>query len=484
MSLPNLSAFEMAEKIRSGELRSSDLVEAAIRRIEEINPKINAMVETRFAEARREAQVVDDLTDRNFPDKPLLGVPFTVKEMIAIEGMKSTLGSIHLKHQVKNRDATIVARMKAAGAILLGTSNVPELGFWFECQNTVYGTTNNPYDLSRTSGGSSGGEAALIAIGASPFGLGSDIGGSIRIPAGFCGIFGHKPSHVLIPFTGHTPIYYDNALEYSGHKYPLTVVGPMCRKAKDLRPLFELLMGDDGIDTEVMKSFKLAAPVKDWSKIKVYSLPYPVMHGTTETETEVGQAVENAVRYFEQLGAQVEALDPQIFLHGFSLWMAAVSQIEGRDFNVAMNPEGPTAFPQEFIKMLFGKSNYTLPALLTAFLEKHRTLEKNHGPALEELAALKVKMAEMLGENSVLLMPPHPRVAPKHGKTVLTPFDFAYTGIANALRLPASEAPLGLNSQGLPLGVQIIAGHLQDHLCFSACEELETAFGGWTPAPI
>jgi fatty acid amide hydrolase 2 len=480
--LLTMGAFELAGKVRSGDVSSLELVEAHIQRVLDINPRVNAMTEDRFEDARREARAADNPKDTKRLAKPLLGVPFTIKEMIAVEGMKSTQGSIHRKDNVQKRDATVVARFREAGAILIGTSNVPEVGFWFECSNVIYGRTNNPYDLSRTCGGSSGGEAALIASGASAFGAGSDIGGSIRMPAFFCGIFGHKTSNGLVPFTGHSPMYFNNAKDLVGNKHPLTTLGPMARRATDLAPLLSLMIGPDGFDPEVIPDFKLKPTPKFWKGLKVYTLPSPRIHGTTETEPEISEVVTQTGRFFEQLGAQVIELDEKIFLSSFRLWVAAMSSIEGRDFNTTLNPNGPIAFKKEFFKIATGRGDYTFPALLTAYLEITKFDELSNGPALEELENLRQHLQDLLMDDGILLMPPHPRIAPHHGAPIITPFDFSYTGIANALRLPASSAPIGQSASGLPLGVQIIANEFQDHLCLAACVALESAFGGWKMA--
>jgi fatty acid amide hydrolase 2 len=481
-SLFEMGAFELAEKVRTKDLSSLKLVEAHIQRVLDVNPKINAMTEDRFEDARREARAVDAMNDKEREGLPLLGVPFTMKEMIAVAGMKSTQGSIHRKDNVEKRDASVVSRLREAGAILIGTSNVPEVGFWFESSNVIYGRTNNPYDVSRTCGGSSGGEAALVAAGAAPFGVGSDIGGSIRMPAFFCGVFGHKSSNGLLPFTGHTPMTFNNAKDLVGKKHPLTTLGPITRRAKDLAPLLQLMMGPDGFDQEVLKDFVLKPAPKTWNGLKVYTLASPRIHGTTETEAELSQAVIQAARYFEQLGAQVIELDEKIFLSSFRLWTAAVSSIEGRDFNATLNPNGPIDFAKEFFKIATGRGDYTFPALLTAYLEITKFDKTTNSLHLLELETLREHLQDLLMDDAILLMPPHPRVAPKHGAPLITPFDFAYTGIANALRLPASTAPVGIGSLGLPLGVQVLANELQDHLCLAACVALESAFGGWQRA--
>jgi len=203
------SATELARMIRDREVSSRDVVEAHIRRIEEVNPSLNAVVATRFDDAREEARRADVLISRaSAPGdvSPLCGVPCTVKEAFALEGMPNTGGLLSRKGKVARQDATTVSRLRSAGAIPLGVTNVSELGMWVESNNLVYGRTASAHGRRRTSGGSSGGEGAIVSAGGSPFGLASDIGGSIRVPAFFNGVFGHKPTGGLVPNSGQFPL--------------------------------------------------------------------------------------------------------------------------------------------------------------------------------------------------------------------------------------------------------------------------------------
>lgn len=479
--IEQLSAFQIAEKIKAGELKSIDVVNHFISQIEKINPKLNAVVETRFDRAREEAKAADFKIQKGEKNLgPLHGVPFTIKEMISVEGMRNTLGSVHRKAFVASEDSTMSVRMKKAGAILLGTTNVPEVGFWFECDNPVYGATKNPYDTSRTSGGSSGGEGAIIGAGASPFGLGSDIGGSIRMPAFFCGIFGHKPTDKIVPMTGHFPVYRETARDLTGAKYPFTVIGPMAKRASDLYDLMNLITGPDDYDRETRSDFKLKPRIKDWSKIKVYALPSPVIHGTTAVEKDLSDCVINATKYFEQLGAEVQELPSHTLINGFDAWTGRTWSMEGRDFETYLGGGNKLNLAREFLKLATGRRSYTLPSLLTAFVDKYMSdKEQMKDVYLNDLHSLRTKMQKILGENSILIMPPHPRKAPKHHSTYARPFDFAFTGVINGLGFPASCAPMGLAKDGLPVGVQIVANSDQDHLTMSAAEALESAFGGW-----
>ena len=495
--LLELGAFELAAKIRSGQCTSLEVVDAHIQEIKKWNPLINAVVEDSFSAAYAQARACDAEIQKILVEgkdavntlPPLFGVPFTLKEMISVSNFKHTLGSVHRRSFVSSHDATVTTRLKMAGAILMGTTNVPELGFWFECANEIYGRTSNPYDLSRTSGGSTGGEAALVGAGASPFGVGSDIGGSVRMPAGFCGVFGHKPSGRLVPMTGHFPVYHDQAEKWRGDQYPLTVLGPLTRKASDLYPLMELLIGPDQVDLEIRSNFKLKPRVTDWSGKTVWVMASPYIKGVARTSTEVADATMTAARYFEAMGATLKIMRANVFEDAVKLWFASLSKASDRSFTEILADGQTIDYKRELLKLALFKGDYTLPALGASLLETvsrrfEAKLEGTKQDSFDQIDQLKKDLGALLGEDSILILPVHPRTAPKHNTPILRPFDFAMTGIFNALEVPATAAPMGLGEHGLPLGIQVIAGDGQDHLTMSAAEVLESAFGGWQKPPL
>ncbi len=482
--LLELSSLQIAAKVAAKEVSPSEVLEVHIARIEEVNPKLNAMVETDFVRARKlAADQTEILTKNHSPLPPLFGVPFTVKEMFAYQGMKRTGGSVHHKDDVMDWDSTIVARLKDAGAIPMGTTNVPELGFWFETYNKVYGLTNNPYSLERTPGGSSGGEGALIGAGASPMGIGSDIGGSIRMPATFCGIFGHKPSQHLLPFTGHFPYSREEIKNVLvGDKYPYTTMGPMCRKAGDLYKMMEVMMGPDGYDQTIFSGAKLKPRPEDWSKVKVVLCSDPVFHTARQTDYELVQVVKNCGKLFEELGAEVVELDPRFFVRSTELWFAALKKTKNKNFyEVLRGPEENFSAGKELLKLAFGKSRYIFPNLIVSLMEILEGKPKDLAEELQALQKMQDDLSAIMGDNGILILPPHPRVAPKHREPLWSPFDFIFTGIFTTLGMPATSVPMGLNEEGIPLGVQVVAKPMNDHLTLGCAEFLEQTFGGWVP---
>src|SRR3984885_15612394 len=237
-----LSAVSMAEQIRKEELSPVELVEAHLARIEKLNPKLNAFVQVDAEGARRQASAAEAAAARGERLGPLHGVPVSIKSSMEVEGMRAEAGSKLRAGFVAAQDAPLVSRLRQAGAIILGTTNTPELLMAWETDNILYGRTNNPWALDRTAGGSSGGEAAAIAVGMSAGGVGSDGGGSIRVPAHFSGICGLKPTPGRVPATGHYPIS-------AGPFALIGAVGPMARKVGDLKLLFEVMQGPDAGDT-------------------------------------------------------------------------------------------------------------------------------------------------------------------------------------------------------------------------------------------
>lgn len=498
----NLSALQIAEDIRSGARTPLEVVQAHINQIKLVNTNLNALIEDCFDQALLEAQqktkVIEEIlslkseTERrkqlqDLKSKaPLFGVPFTVKEMFAVKGFKCTGGQYFAKDRRLDWTSTLAKRVFDQGAVMLGTTNVPELGFWFETENKVYGRTNNPYDKTRTCGGSSGGEGSIIGAGGSPFGLGSDIGGSIRIPAFFCGVFGHKPTHRVLPLTGQFPYSQAEIQNLSIENYPYTAGGFLTRKAEDLYHLLESTQGTDGIDPLTIKHQWLKPKLKTLQGLKVYTLADPHIHLVRQTDLELQNATMQSARYLEQMGASLHKLPENFFKNATEIWFAALQSTNMDDKNVfesKLSPDKKLNITFELAKSFRGKSKFTIPALLTAASERLKGKRSNNSRFEElmiEFQNLKNKLHKLLGEDAVLILPPISRVAPKHNGLKLTPFDFIQCGIFTVLETPATSIPTGLNDEGLPLGVQVVAAPFQDHLCLSVAEALESAFGGWT----
>lgn len=484
-SLLKLGAFELARLIKSKETSPLEVYNTHAELLLKHNPVLNAAVELNIEVGRTQAQEMSDtLAKTKDPSTlpALFGVPFTCKEMLSIKGFKRTGGSVYYRNHISQETATSYDRISKAGAILLATTNVPEFGFWFETKNQVYGRTSNPYNEKRTSGGSSGGEGALIGLGASPFGIGSDIGGSIRIPSSFCGVFGHKPSSGIIPLTGHFPLSISELKDLPPSKYPMTSVGPITRSAKDLLPLVNLLKGADGIDPQCVDiefSNKINKPKK------IFYIASPIIHGASSTSKEVSDQILKAVQYCKEVGYQTEELPKDFFLKALECWFNVFDTMERASFSELVSPEKKLDLIKEFPKLILGQSPHTLPTFVLSVLDALGKNSSYHQDKVErlskELNQLRDKLNSKLNNESVLLFPTQPNPAPIHNLLFLTPFDFIYCGIFNALKNPSTNVPMGMSHDHMPIGMQIIGPLYFDHLGLKLAEELEFAFGGWQP---
>jgi fatty acid amide hydrolase 2 len=476
------SALELAARVRRAELSPLELVEAHIGRLEAVNPCISALVADRFEEALAEARAAE----RSAADGgPLHGVPFTTKELIAVAGMPQTFGSTTRRGRTAAHDATVVARLRSAGAIPIGVSNMPEWGMWFETYNVVYGRTNNPWDLRRTPGGSSGGEGALVGAGAAAFGLGSDIGGSVRIPAAFCGTFGHKPSHGLLPLTGHYPVCVEGPEADRPKAAPNLAIGPLTRSAADLMPLLRIMAGPDGLDPNAS-----AIPLRDpsaigWRGRRVVLLPDPRIRQARRASRPVRDAIAAAGGVLQQLGAEVVEAPRDLLRRAADIWFAALQATGGPSFAEVLGGGDAVRLAPELATALLGRGRYSWPALFFCIGERYgRRGERALRRALDERTRLALELQRLMGDDGVLVAPVHPRPATRHNEPVLFPIDFAYTAVFNALRLPATAVPAGFDFRGLPLSVQVVAHHGRDDLCIAAALALEAAAPPWQPAPL
>ena len=467
-----LSASELARRIRSRQLTSVQAVDAHIRRAQSTHAAINAIVAERYTQARAEAAAADQLlaTAGTVGLPPLHGVPCTIKECFAFAGMPNTAGLVSRRNVPISTDAVTVTRIRQAGAIPIGVTNTSELCMWLESSNRVYGRTNNPYDRRCMVGGSSGGEGAIVASGASPFGLGSDVGGSIRLPGHFCGVFGHKCSSGMIPNSGQYPPPTAKTSE-------MLSAGPLCRKAEDLWPLIRLLAGPDGADT-VCEARQLGDPAHvDVSKLRVFVIDKMAVQPVTAGQR---RGLGNAVEALRQRGAQVKPITFKGIGEGFLLWSQRLSAASPETFHMLLGGDGDQPdLAAELAKWMRGKSAHTLPALGLAALEKIPFLAGGDvTAAMAKIADLRKRIEDTLGDDGVIVQPTFPRQAPRHHWPLLRPLESGWTGVYNALQLPATQVPTGLYG-GLPTGVQIVGRHGNDHVTVAVALALEQALGGW-----
>ncbi|XP_063909576.1 fatty-acid amide hydrolase 2-A-like [Zophobas morio] len=474
--LLKISATDSAEKIRRREISSEQLCTAYIKRIKEVNPILNAVVEDRFEIALQDARNVDNYLQTSFESneelektKPLLGVPLTVKESCSLGGMSLCVGTLSRSGIKADKDGDAVAKLKSSGAIPLLVSNTPEICLDWQTSNFITGRTNNPYDTSRTTGGSSGGEGALLGSGASVIGIGSDVAGSIRLPAMFNCVFGHKPTPRTISIKGHFPYCIDK--KYADY----LVVGPMTRYSKDLKLMMKV-MTDDAVLPELRLDDKV-----DISKIRVFFMEeegksFVLPH----VQKEISAAVRQSAEYLKNTcGCHV--VDDVKFSELKNSCEVSGSVLNSLKDTPNLLKAGNHNLAVELLKSVLGFSNFTFGLLhfyliqnvYQTFIQSDSYMQKNED--------LKKMFRKFLGDDGVLLYPTFTKSALHHGAYILNTLGTSYLMTYNSTELPSTHVPCGFDKNGLPIGIQVIAGPKQDRLCFAVAEELEKCFGGWIP---
>lgn len=463
-----LPAVSMAEQVRQRKLSPVELVEAHLARIEKFNPKLNAYVQVDAEGALRQARVAESEVTSGKQLGPLHGVPLSIKSAMDVAGMRCESGTRLRADHVAKQDAPLVVRLRAAGAIILGVTNTPELLMAWETDNSLYGRTNSPWDLARTPGGSSGGEAAAIASGCSAGGMGSDGGGSIRVPAHFSGICGLKPTPGRIPATGHFPVS-------AGPFALIGVVGPMARTVDDLKVLFEVMQGPDDGDPSFAP-----VPVR-WPsdpQLKKITIGYFEDDGRTPVTPETRAAVRKAAEVLKSAGFQVEAFRPDGLEEARQLWWKFFGTAGGMMLGPMLQGHEAEISPtlKEFSFWVATEPAHTAKSLLEAWIQRD---------------LVRMEVFAQMREFPILLCPAAAIPAFKHGerswqvegKTVKYLDAWSYTEWFNLLGTPAAVVPVGQSPRGLPIGVQISGLPWEEELVLTVAGVLEKECGGWRRPP-
>lgn len=469
MSEPNfLSATAMAEQIRQKKISPLELLDAHLARLARLNPRLNAFVALDEDRARREAQRLEAEALRGEIRGPLHGVPLSIKSSIDVAGLPCEAGTRLRAGHVPPTDAVLVSRLRAAGAIILGVTNTPELLMAWETDNRLHGRTNSPWDPERTPGGSSGGEAAAIASGCSAGGVGSDGGGSIRVPAHFSGICGLKPTPGRIPATGHFPVS-------SGPFALLGVVGPMARTVGDLQLLFEVMAGPDDDDPS-------SAPVPlrkiTREELRGIRVGYFEDGGGTPVTPETRAAIRAAAAGLQRAGFEVLPFRPEGLEEARQLWWKLFGTAGGMMLRPYVQGHEKELSPllKEFLSWVAAEPMHTGETLLSTWLERD---------------ALRVRFLEQMRRFPILLCPTAAIPAFRHGerswlvegKTVNYLDAWSYTEWFNLLGNPAAVVPVGKSPEGLPVGVQIVGRPWEEELVLAMAAEIERECGGFRQPP-
>ena len=458
-------AARQVELVREGKLSVAELAEAYIRQIERLNPEINAFADFDVERVRAQARQFDVARE---PRGLLFGLPMTIKSSIATAGYRCEIGSLLHKDEIPREDAVVVARLRAAGALILGTTNCPEFLMAYETANLLHGRTRNPWDLDRSPGGSSGGESAAIAAGMSAAGLGSDSGGSVRIPAHFTGICSLKPTPGRIPGRGHLP-------PCVGPFSILGAIGLMARTAGDVELLFGALSGQDPLDPV---SPPVARRYPSREELRAKKIGFFEDDGLAPVTQETRAAVNNAARALREAGFRVEPFRPCTLEQLRRLWWKFFVQCGAMFYEPEIRGKRGKLSPifNEFLGIAEAAGPLSAADLLNAWAE---------------LDLLRTKTLAEMSDYPVLLCPVASIPAFRHDERVWTIDDgsiyyldaMRYSQWFNALACPAAVIPVGRSPEGLPIGVQIAARPFEDEAALGVAALVDAAFG-YRPPPM
>ena len=458
------SAKSMAQAIRDREVSAVELVEAHLARIEEVNPALNAVVMLAADRARAEAADADAALARGESKGALHGVPFTLKDSIDTEGVVTTGGTLGRKGFVPEADATVTARLRAAGGILLGKSNTPELTYAGETDNLVYGRTNNPFNLERSPGGSSGGAGAIVCCGGAAFDIGSDTGGSVRGPAHYCGITGIKPNSGRVPRTGHIVPHGLGALD------SLTQNGPMARFVEDLILLMPIISGPDWSDP-----FIAPVPLGDPSEVEISGLrvAFYTDNGVRTPTAEIMAAVRSAAAALGEGGATVEEDLPQVIPDNPDI-SDVMRQGDGQAGARRMLAKYGTTETHEWMTRQLEKSSRSVIPV------------GEYTAALERVDSYRSAMLGFMENYDVIVCPVSSFCALPHGESMDDRIrsGMNYTATYNITGWPSTVVRAGTSPEGLPIGVQVVARPWREDVSLAVAQYLEDALGGWQKPPI
>ncbi|MGH9562592.1 MAG: amidase [Terracidiphilus sp.] len=452
-------ASRQLEWLRSGRISVAALAEAHVAQVERLNPQLNAFADFDAERVRAQAHQLDAMPE---PRGPLHGLPVTVKSSIATAGYRCEIGSLLHKGDVPSEDAIVVARLRAAGALILGTTNCPEFLMAYETANLLHGRTSNPWDLTRSPGGSSGGESAAIAAGMSASGLGSDSGGSVRVPAHFTGICSLKPTPGRIPGRGHLP-------PCVGPFATLGAIGPMARTIDDVALFFRILSGHDPLDPI---SPPIAYRQRSLEELRSHRIGFFEDDGLIPVTRETRAAVNSAAAALRDAGFRVEPFRPRTLEPLRKLWWTFFVQCGAMFYEPAIRGKRDQLSPifAEFLSIAESSGPLSATELLNAWAE---------------LDLMRSKMLAEMEKYPVLLCPVAAIPAFRHGERTWT-IDGAnvayldavrYTQWFNTIGAPAAVVPVGHSPQGLPIGVQIAARPFEDEVALGIAAVIDSAFG-------
>jgi len=460
----NSSATAIAEGIKRKRISSEEITKIFIDRIQEVNPKINAVVQLAAPQALALAREADQKLANGNDLGPLHGVPITIKDSFDTAGIISTAGTLGRTKYVPEEDAVVVKRLKQAGAIVMGKTNTPELTLAGETDNLVYGRTNNPYDLSRIPGGSSGGAAAIVSAGGSAFDMGTDTGGSVRNPAHCCGVCGIKPTSGRVPRTGHI-------ISYHGYDQALTTAGPIARNVEDLIRILPIISGADGIDPYIYD-----IPIGDPHKVLVGELKYAFYSdiGSITVEPEVNRMIQSIVNELADKHASIEEAQPDIIEQTTEFFFEILGVDKGCSANRILSKAGTKKLSPLLEWAKAPKEGYESASISPDQFVDH----------FEKWSRFNSRMTSFYKDYDIILCPASSLPAPVHGFEDLAMNTLSYTATYNLTGWPVAVVRAGSSSSGLPIGIRIVGKPWQEHKILAVAKYLEETFGGYVPPNI
>ena len=474
---PYASAASMLHGLRKREFSSAELLENHLQRIEQFNPELNAIVTPNYEAALTVAQKTDSCRSRGV-DAPLFGLPLTIKDCIDVAGLVGTAGVEAFASRVPESDSRLAARVKEAGGVVMGKTNVPPNAADWQSSNPIFGRTNNPWDLGRTPGGSTGGGAAAVAAGLTPLEFGSDIGGSIRVPAAFCGIYGHKPSETALARSGHFP-----GTPLPNPAVTMAVQGPLARTAEDLALGLDVASGPD-VGEDV--AWRLEIPKARHTALSGFRVAVMPSIEWLPVDSEILAAQEQLVEYLADAGAKVAEIQPANFgdLRGHHRVYSSILGL--------MTSTGTA----EQRRHLAGNMRASGDEFQTAMADGIEASGVDFIGWLQERERFREGYREFFEHWDVLIAPitltpafPHTeapwpeRVLNVNGSEVPYGLQTVYPAVATLCGQPATAFPVGLTRSGLPIGLQAIGPYLEDHTPIQFASLLETGFAGFQPPP-
>ncbi len=480
------SATELVKAFKSGELTSVSFMESTLERIQKINPGLNAVISNVFDQALERAKEADRQLENKENPGLLHGLPVTIKDNLEVEGMPCTAGSKDFQKHMPQRNADVVDSLLHEGAIVIGKTNLPKLADDFQSYNDLFGRTNNPWDQSKTSGGSSGGSAAAVAAGLSTLDIGNDIGGSIRIPAHFCGIYGHKPTYGVVPDRGMVPPAPGIFTGDFSFNMDMVMNGPMARSPEDLELIMKIITQPKANDR---KAWQLRLPISKRNTLKEFKIGIWADDDACPVDKSIVNAILGVADKLSNEGVIVEESKPNLnFSSCFNLFSSLLNAVLGQATPHLLFKKWVKKEPELDHSSLDYKSKQ-----MTGAVQRHRDWLMRDA----ERQIYRQKWSEFFQDFDLLLCPAvctnaivhdhgpwFDRTIQVNNKTYPYSNLMGWPGLTNSVYLPSTVVPIGTSDDGLPIGMQIVGDYLEDMSCIQFAKSLKEVIGGFTPPEL